>query len=111
MRPVIHLVLHVVVPLIVSAMFFRHRWGRAALIMLAVMVVDLDHLLADPIYSPGRCSIGYHPLHSFPVLLVYPVLALTRPARLVGVGLVIHMILDTGDCAWQRFENKEFYPE
>ena len=88
---------------------FRHAGPKpqtreAALIMLAVMVVDLDHLLADPIYSPGRCSIGYHPLHSLPVLLIYPVLALTRPTRLVGIGLVIHMILDTGDCAWQRLE-------
>lgn len=105
MRPTIHLVLHVLVPGMVATAFFRHRWRRAALIMLATMVVDLDHLLADPIYSPGRCSIGYHPLHSLPMLLVYPGLALTGPTRLVGIGLVIHMVLDAGDCVWQRLES------
>ena len=104
MRSTIHLLLHILVPLVVAAGFFRHRWRRAAVIMLATMVVDLDHLLADPIYSPGRCSIGHHPLHSLPILVVYPGLILTRPTRLVGVGLVIHMVLDAGDCAWQRLE-------
>ena len=59
MRAVIHLVLHVLVPVTVARAFFRPRWRRAAFIMLATMAVDLDHLLADPIYSPGRCSIGY----------------------------------------------------
>lgn len=104
MRPVIHLMLHVLVPLLIAAAFFRRRWRRAVLIMLATMVVDLDHLLADPIYSPGRCSIGYHPLHSLPALPVYAGLVIIRKTRLVGVGLVIHMTLDAGDCAWQRLE-------
>ena len=31
--------------------------------MIATMLVDIDHLLATPIYDPLRCSIGYHPLH------------------------------------------------
>ena len=35
------------------------------------MLVDLDHLLADPIYDPERCSIGFHPLHSIPAIVVY----------------------------------------
>ena len=104
MRPVIHLVLHALVPLLIAATFFRNRWRRAALIMLATMVVDLDHLLADPVYSPGRCSIDYHPLHSAPLLPVYAGLALLRSTRLAGVGLVIHMALDAGDCGWQRLE-------
>ena len=106
MRPVIHLALHVIVPLLVAVAFFRPRWRRAALIMLATMVVDLDHLLADPVYSPGRCSMGYHPLHSLPALPVYAGLALVRKTRLAGIGLVIHMALDAGDCAWQRQERK-----
>lgn len=103
-RPVIHVVLHVLVPLLTAAAFFRHRWRRAALIMLATMVVDLDHLLADPVYSPGRCSIGYHPLHSAPAQPVYAIMTLFRGTRLAGIGLVLHMALDAGDCAWQRLE-------
>ena len=104
MRAVIHLVLHVLVPVTVAGAFFRPRWRRAAFIMLATWAVDLDHLLADPIYSPGRCSIGYHPLHSVPAMPVYAGMIIIRKTRLIGVGLVIHMALDAGDCAWQRLE-------
>jgi hypothetical protein len=91
-------VLHAVVPLVVALLFYRERWLRAWLIMLATMVVDLDHLVADPIYDPGRCSIGFHPLHSYPMIVVYALLTVPRKTRLVGLGLVIHMALDGVDC-------------
>ena len=66
--------------------------------MLSTMVIDLDHLLADPIYDPGRCSIGFHPLHKvFPIAMY--VAALAHPkTRLVGLGLCIHIALDGLDC-------------
>jgi hypothetical protein len=95
---VLHLILHVLVPLLVALVFFRRNWKRAWLVMLATMLVDLDHLLADPIYDPGRCSIGFHPLHSYPAIAVYLILTLPRRTRLIGVGLVIHMALDALDC-------------
>jgi hypothetical protein len=95
---VLHLVLHVVVPGAVALLFFRSRWRRAWLIMLVTMLVDLDHLLADPIYDPGRCSIGFHPLHSYPAIAVFVLLTLPPKTRLVGLGLVIHMALDGLDC-------------
>ena len=59
----LHLPLHFLLPGLVAWLGFRPRWRRAWLIMVATMLVDLDHLLADPIYDPGRCSIGFHPLH------------------------------------------------
>ena len=62
------------------------------------MVVDIDHLLATPIYDPMRCSIGFHPLHLWPFILVYVGLSLYKKTRLIGIGLVIHMILDSLDC-------------
>ena len=66
--------------------------------MSATMLVDLDHLLANPIYDPNRCSIGFHPLHTtFPVI-VYVLLTLFSKTRLLGLGLVIHMALDYIDC-------------
>jgi hypothetical protein len=98
LRSPLHLVLHVVVPLVVALLFYRERWLRAWLIMLATMVVDLDHLVADPIYDPGRCSIGFHPLHTYPMIAVYALLTIPRATRLVGIGLVIHMALDGVDC-------------
>lgn len=82
--------------------FFRDRWRRAWLVMLAAMLVDLDHLLADPIYDPNRCGIGFHPLHTAPAIAAYALLALVRRTRLIGLGLVIHMALDLADCAVQR---------
>ena len=66
--------------------------------MLATIVVDLDHLLANPIYDSDRCSIGFHPLHQ-PVLIGLDlVLCLFPKTRLVGIGLVLHMALDSIDC-------------
>ena len=70
--------------------------------MLATMLVDLDHLIADPIYDPNRCGIGFHPLHTAPAIAVYVVLAALPPTRLVGVGLVVHMALDLVDCGVQQ---------
>jgi len=98
----IHLLLHVVVPAAVALLFFRPQWRRAFLIMLATMAVDLDHLLATPLYDPNRCSIGFHPLHTWPVLLIYLMLVIPKPTRVIGLGLVIHMALDGIDCVVMR---------
>ena len=62
------------------------------------MLVDIDHLLADPIYDPLRCSIEFHPLHALWLMPVYMALAVYSKTRLIGVGLVIHMCLDSMDC-------------
>ena len=62
------------------------------------MLVDLDHLLADPIYDPNRCSIGFHPLHTYPAIAAYVVLLVPRVTRLFALGLIIHMALDALDC-------------
>jgi hypothetical protein len=99
---IVHLILHGALPGVVAWFFFREQWRRAWLVMLATMLVDLDHLLADPIYDPNRCGIGFHPLHTAPAIAVYGVLALVRFTRLVGVGLLLHMGLDLLDCGVQR---------
>ena len=101
-RPTIHMLLHLLVPAVVAGVFFRRNFLRAWLTMMATMVVDLDHLLADPVYDPGRCSIGFHPLHQYPFIAGYGLLALWPKLRLVGIGLIIHMALDGIDCLWMR---------
>lgn len=95
---VFHIFLHFAVPAIVARVFFKEKWLKAWLIMVATMVVDLDHLLADPIYAPDRCSIGFHPLHSWPAIAAYAGLAAWPKTRLIGLGLLIHMALDGIDC-------------
>ncbi|WP_199609598.1 DUF6122 family protein [Flocculibacter collagenilyticus] len=101
----IHLVLHFVVPLLVALIIFRKQWRYAFIIMILTMVVDVDHLLATPIYDPLRCSIGFHPLHQWPFILLYAVMSIAprfipkfNLIRLMGTGLIIHMILDSIDC-------------
>lgn len=93
-----HLALHFLVPAFLVALFYRKIWRLAYVIMLASMAVDIDHLLADPIYDPGRCSIGFHPLHQPWFIALYLILCLFPKTRLAGIGLTVHMALDAVDC-------------
>ena len=56
------------------------------------MLVDLDHLLATPIFEAGRCSIGFHPLHSYYAIAVYFLLLLwkNKIIRIIAIGLLFH---------------------
>jgi hypothetical protein len=101
-RPIIHLLLHILVPAAVARAFFYPQWQKAWLIMLLTMVIDLDHLLASPIYDPDRCGIGFHPLHTWPAMGVFIALTFFDKTRLVGLGLVLHIALDMSDCIWMR---------
>ena len=67
--------------------------------LMCGMIIDVDHLLADPIYDPNRCSIGFHPLHTVVPIALYGLLLIHPKTRLVGIGLYIHILLDIGDCA------------
>ncbi len=90
-------------PAAVARAAFATRWRKAWFVMMATMLVDLDHLLATPVFDPNRCSIGLHPLHSAPAIVVYAVLACWPITRWVGVGLLIHMAIDFADCIGMRF--------
>lgn len=107
LRAVVHYTLHFVAPLLLALLFFPDGKRRKAyFIMLATMVVDLDHLLATPVFAPHRMSIGFHPLHSYPAIALYVVLCclpygrrryLPWWGRAVAIGLVFHMITDWQD--------------
>ncbi len=83
-RSYLHLGFHVLVPATIAAIFFREKFLRAWITMTATMLVDLDHLLADPVYDPGRCSIGFHPLHQYPAIAAYGILLIWPKLRLVA---------------------------
>lgn len=93
-----HIALHFIVPVLVAGNFFRVRWKYVYFVMAATILVDIDHLIANPIYDPGRCSIGFHPLHQPWFLILYLVLCFAPKTRLIGLGLTIHMCLDAIDC-------------
>jgi hypothetical protein len=93
-----HIALHFAVPLMIAGLFFKKQWQKAYFIMMATMLIDLDHLLADPIYDPSRCSIGFHPLHQMWSIALYFAMCWIPKTRLVGIGLTLHMVLDAVDC-------------
>jgi hypothetical protein len=100
MQQAIHYFLHFGFPLLLAFLFYRPQLWRAYTVLLLTMLVDLDHLLANPVFDPNRCSIGFHPLHSHVAIAFYLALLVFPKTRLVGIGLVLHMITDAIDCLW-----------
>ena len=101
MQAFIHYFLHIGFPLLVALVFFREKPWRTWLIFMLTMLVDADHLLADPIFDPNRCSIGFHPMHSYAAIGVYLILFFPRQTRIVAIGLLMHMMADRIDCMWR----------
>ncbi len=108
-QTLVHYGLHFVFPVLLALVFFPLVWQTAYLVMLATMAIDLDHLLAIPIFDPLRCSIGYHPLHSFYAVPVYALLLLLPATQIVAVGLLFHLFTDTVDCLWNFSHCQECY--
>lgn len=102
LQPVVHYSLHFLFPFVLARLLFKDQWKKAGLIMVATMLVDLDHLLADPIFDPERCGVGFHPLHSYPAIAVYCLMVfIPIPwVRMAAVGLLFHMFTDFQDCLW-----------
>lgn len=99
------MLLHFAMPAAVARLAYPRLFFKACLIMMAALLIDLDHLLAEPIYDPGRCSIGFHPLHRFPVIALYAIAAAWPKTRIIGIGLLIHIFLDGIDCWWMQYES------
>ena len=98
MQLALHIFNHALLPLIVAFIFFRKHYLKVYIIFMLTMLVDVDHLLANPIYEPGRCSINFHPLHTYWAIAVYFILLLPRSTRVVAIGLLMHMATDAVDC-------------
>ncbi|UAB75740.1 DUF6122 family protein [Mesoflavibacter sp. SCSIO 43206] len=97
-KPIIHYGIHFLLPLIIALFLFKNQWKKAYVIMILGMLIDLDHLLATPIFAPNRCSINFHPLHSYYAIAIYILLLIPKKTRLIGLGLVIHILADSVDC-------------
>ncbi|MBX3255320.1 MAG: hypothetical protein KF862_14360 [Chitinophagaceae bacterium] len=94
----IHYFLHFIFPFFIAVGFYRKNRLVTYLVFLATMLVDADHLLAEPVYQACRCSIGFHPLHSYIACGIYALLLLIPQLRIVAIGLLLHMITDGIDC-------------
>jgi len=95
---ILHYGLHFVFPIVIAYWYAGKNWKSAYLILVLTMLVDLDHLLATPIFDPNRCSIGFHPLHSVRAIIAYLLLLFPKKTRLVAIGLLFHMLTDWLDC-------------
>jgi len=98
LKPIIYYGIHLFLPLALSLLFYRKKWLKAYLIMLLAFIIDLDHLLASPIFDSSRCSINFHPLHSYYAIMLYLVLLIPGKTRLFAIGLLSHIIADSADC-------------
>jgi hypothetical protein len=99
-RHFIHYFLHFIFPFVLAFLVFKKNWKQAGLIMISSMIIDLDHLLATPIFDPNRCSIGFHPLHSIWAGIAYCSLLFipSMKWRFFALGCLLHLATDTLDC-------------
>ena len=99
LQHIIHYFLHFGAPLFIAIIFFRDEWQKTYIIFLLTMLIDLDHIIATPIFDSNRCSINFHPLHSYYATFFYTLLLfLKKPFKLIGLGLLLHILTDFIDC-------------
>ena len=98
LRTFTHYFLHLIFPVLIALAFYRKTWKKVYLILLATMLVDLDHLFANPIFDPNRASVGFHFLHSYYAIAVYFLMLFFKGnIRIIGIGLLLHMLTDLQD--------------
>ncbi|MET7027978.1 DUF6122 family protein [Sediminicola luteus] len=98
LRFLVHYGIHFLVPIAIGLYFYKDKRFWAVLILLAGILIDLDHLVASPIFDSTRCSVGFHPLHSYWAIMFYIGFLFFKKTRVVGLALCIHIIADTADC-------------
>lgn len=98
LRFCMHYGIHFILPIIIGLFFFKEHRLKIILILLAGIVLDLDHLWADPIFDPNRCSINFHPLHQYWAISGYFLLLFFSKTRIFGIAFLIHILADTVDC-------------
>ena len=103
-RHTLHYIFHLAMPFLFGKLFWKERWFKAGLIMMSTILIDLDHLLADPVFDPNRCSLGFHPLHTLWAGIAYAGLLAVPSwkARAVSVGCLWHLCTDAIDCLLMR---------
>ena len=103
LQTLVHYSLHFLLIGLIAYLYEPKQWKKYWLILLATMLVDLDHLVATPVFEAGRCSIGFHPLHSWVTIGVYLLGSFFikhRVLKIIFIGLLFHMFTDSVDCIW-----------
>lgn len=98
LRFFVHYGIHFILPVAIGLLFFKQHRLKVILTLWAGILIDVDHLWAEPIFDPERCSIGFHFLHSYWAIAVYIGLLLFDKTRIIGLALLIHILADATDC-------------
>lgn len=100
LRHVIHYFLHLVFPYFLAKKIDKNDYLKVYFALLSSMLIDLDHLFADPIFDPNRCSIDFHFLHQTQFFFIYLVgfLFAKNYIKIFFLGLMLHLITDKLDC-------------
>ncbi|TFG74863.1 MAG: hypothetical protein E4H26_07125 [Flavobacteriales bacterium] len=98
LRFVLHYGIHFLVPVLIAWGFYNGYRLRALLILWGAMLIDFDHLWAVPMFDPNRCSIGFHPLHTYWAISIYFLLLFPKTTRIFGLALLLHILADQVDC-------------
>ena len=94
----LHYSFHFLVPIAIALIFFKKKWFQVYLIFIGTMLIDLDHLLANPIFDPNRCSINFHPLHTYYAAGAYMLMVIPKKIRILGIAFLLHLFTDYLDC-------------
>ncbi len=92
--------MHFLLPGAIAFYFFKENWKKVWILFILTMLVDLDHLLSTPIFSPTRCSINSHILHSYFAIAIYFGALFYNKTRIIAIGLLLHILTDEIDCLW-----------
>ncbi|MGO4920463.1 DUF6122 family protein [Maribacter spongiicola] len=97
-----HYGIHFIVPILIAIYFYKENRLWAAVILLSGILIDIDHVLATPMFDPNRCSINFHPLHTYWSIGIYTLLFAYKKTRIIGLALLLHILADTVDCYFIR---------
>ncbi len=99
---VIHLAADIILAVLILQFLEKTKSEKRFLavtgILFASNLIDLDHLIANPIYDAARCSINFHPLHSFFMFPIYLAGLYFPKTRILSLGIILHLTLDAINC-------------
>lgn len=103
MQALLHYGGHWLIPFAIARSFWPQRWLQVGLVIASANLIDLDHLLADPIFDPQRCSIGFHMLHGWLAGMAYAAMLFVPRwwIKAFGLGALWHLLVDAMDCGLQ----------
>ena len=103
-QSILHYSGHWLIPFLIAAVIWGQKWVIAGLTITMANLIDLDHLFANPVFDPERCSIGFHLLHGWQAMVFYTLMIFLPKwwVKALGIGAMWHLAVDYGDCLMMK---------